>query len=204
MMNKTMDFSGVKGSNWYNESKFSGADLVTANASNRDLGVEDIRFYKPNGTRAKVVGTVRVYFVNGVDGTGTIYNSKDGKNLTFGLEQREYTDKDGNKKHADAIVSIPLNIQAQVLRHAESLMIEKAVAPKAPVGPTPEQKALAKAQADAIAEQRAMAELAKQAQQALSVEEVKEEALTAVEIKALLDGASTPEETAAIFEKYLS
>lgn len=142
---KQMDFSGVKGANWYNESKFSGADVVTDSASNRGLGIDDIQFYKPNGTSARVVASVLIYLTNSVRLEGTLYRAKNNENLTFGVQQRTYKGTDGKTNYVDINVRIPLQIQAQVLRHAETLMIDVPVQ-AAPVGPTPAQIAIAEAQ----------------------------------------------------------
>lgn len=128
MNNKVMDFNTSRGTDWYKGTSFTNGDLVTDGGSNRALGIKDIRFSKPRGNHNRVVATVTIELVNDVRMYGTVYWSKDFSNLTFGVEQRKYENPDKTIGYADINVRIPRAIQAQVLRHAETRMVEAPVA----------------------------------------------------------------------------
>lgn len=135
-MNKVIDFKAleVKGSDWYKKDGFAGSHLVTDRPSNAELGIENIRLTPPKGAHARVKANVSIRFDNGLAVFGTVFGAKNGTDLTFGVDQRKYEDN-GRTGYADINVSVPMTIQAQVLRFADSLLIDAPVEKKAVTTP---------------------------------------------------------------------
>lgn len=128
-MAKTMDFNAVKGSNWYKKGNFDTACP--------ELGIREVRFTAPNGSHERVIANAIIELDNSITLFGTIYLARNGEDLTFGVQQREYT-QDGVKRYVDINVRIPLKVQAHVLNLAEGRMLEGPAQPVQSANPAPQ------------------------------------------------------------------
>lgn len=114
----------LKGANWYLSNNFARADKVTDKRSNPELGIEDIALRKVDeGYEGEVDATIR--FDNGLLVFGRIFQSKNGQNLVLSFREKKNKDEDGNIIGSYVYnVKVPLEIQAQVLRHAHQFFVE--------------------------------------------------------------------------------
>lgn len=120
-----------KSGNWYEGMDFEGSHLVTSDKHNADLGISSIRLKKPNGDSERVVASVRVYFMNGLEMFGTLYPSNSGEGFNFGVDRRDWIDgATGEKKFQDINVRVPMAIQAQIMRYATTKSTSVASAPR--------------------------------------------------------------------------
>lgn len=115
------NFKTIAGSDWYKGNETFGAS--------HELGIRVVEFYPPNsaGSNGRVLANAVIRFMNGMSVYGTIYGARNGSDITFGVEQRQY-EQDGATKYADINVRIPLTIQKHVLQYA-STRVEQVSAP---------------------------------------------------------------------------
>lgn len=115
------NFKTIAGSDWYKGNETFGAS--------QELGIRVVEFYPPNsaGSNGRVLANAVIRFMNGMSVYGTIYGARNGQDITFGVEQRQYQ-QDGATKYADINIRIPLTIQKHVLQYA-STRVETVSAP---------------------------------------------------------------------------
>ena len=136
----------VKGSDWYLKGHFARADKVTDKRSNPELGIEDIALRKVDeGYEGEVDATIR--FENGLLVFGRLFKSKNGQNLVMSFREKKNKDDDGNIIGSYVYnVKVPLEIQAQVLRHAHQFLVD--TPGDAPAGQVPDETVVNTALAD--------------------------------------------------------
>lgn len=107
------NFKTINGADWYTQDETFGA--------NQELGIRVVEFYPPNsnGSNGRVLANAVIRFLNGMSVYGTIYASRNGQNITFGVDQRKYEEA-GQTKYADINVRLPLTIQKHVLNYAST------------------------------------------------------------------------------------
>lgn len=117
MLKSTIQNTG----NFYMEGgSYKNAHLVTAEATNHDLGIAHIGLRNPETTNAKApIFKLSLELDNGIIVYGDIFANRDGQSLNVRWPQDSFLNSQNKMQYIDK-VSVPSAVTAQVLRYAQT------------------------------------------------------------------------------------
>lgn len=99
---------------------YKNAHLVTAQATNHDLGIAHIGLRNPETTSAKApIFKLTLELDNGIVVYGDIFVNRDGESLNVRWPQDSFLNSQNKTQYVDK-VNVPSAITAQVLRYAQT------------------------------------------------------------------------------------